>query len=203
MSSVKNFTLQDPSKINEYAIFDIESNIFDNESTVFHDIPITTSLTSNLCELLLANVNVPSYNLTPGQIIWINEFIKASPASFEKITSDIQSITFRGEIELSNILPLVKLCADIYYSGAINYNLVNPANIITFIKFTIDVILTSKLVIIHGVEKEVIQALVDTSLTLLSMNITNVTTERETETDIEVIKSSSCFVSFLKILKFK
>jgi hypothetical protein len=196
MSSVKNFTLQDPSKINEYAIFD-------NESTVFHDIPITTSLTSNLCELLLANVNVLSYNLTPDQIIWINEFIKASPASFEKITSDIQSITFRGEIELNNILPLVKLCADVYYSGAINYNLVNPANIIAFIKFTIDVILTSQLVTIHGVEKEVIQALVDTSLTLLSMNITNIEIEKETQTDIQVIKSSSCFIGFLKILKFK
>ena len=199
MSSVNNLTLQDPSKINEYTIFDNESNIFDNESTVFHDIPITTSLTSNLCELLLANVNIPSYNLTPDQIIWINEFIKASPASFEKITSDIQSITFSGEMELSNIPPLVKLCADIYYSGAINYNLVNPANIITFIKFTIDVFLTSKLVIIHGVKKEVIQALVDTSLTLLSMNITNITTE----TDIQVIKSSSCFLGFLNILKFK
>jgi hypothetical protein len=212
MSSVKNLTLQDPSKINEYTIFDNESNIFDNESTVFdnestvfHDIPITTSLTSNLCELLLANVNVPSYNLTPDQIIWINEFIKASPSSFEKITSDIQSITFTGEMQLNNIPPLVKLFADIYYSGAINYNLVNPANIITFIKFTIDVFLTSKLVIIYGVKKEAIQALVDISLTLLSMNITNVTnieTEKETETDIQVIKSSSCFVSFLKILKF-
>jgi hypothetical protein len=202
MSSVNNLTLQDPSKINESTIFDNESTIFDNESTVFHDIPITTSLTSNLCELLLANVNVPSYNLTPDQIIWINEFIKASPASFEKITSDIQSITFNGEIEINNILPLVKLCADIYYSGAINYNLVNPANIIAFIKFTIDVILTSQLVIIHGVEKEVIQALVDTSLTLLSMNITNIT-NITTETDIQVIKSSSCFLGFLKIFKFK
>jgi hypothetical protein len=203
MSSVKNITLQDPSKINEYTIFDDESNIFDNESTVFHDIPITTSLTATLCELLLANVNVSSYNLKPDQIIWINEFIKASPASFEKITSDIQSITFRGEIELNNIPQIVKLCADVYYSVAINYNLVNPANIIAFIKFTIDVILTEQLVIIHGVEKEVVQALVDTSLTLLSMNITNIATERESQTDIQVIKSNSCFVEFLKIFKFK
>jgi hypothetical protein len=202
MSSVKNINLQDPSKINESTIFDNESTIFDNESTVFHDIPITSSLTATLCELLLTNVNIASYNLTPDQIIWINEFIKASPASFEKITSDIQSITFRGEIKLNNIPQIVKLCADIYYSGAINYNLVNPVNIITFIKFTIDVILTEQLVIIHGVEKEVVQALLDTSLTLLSMNIANIATERETQTEIHVIKSSSCFVEFLKNLKF-
>ena len=210
MTSSKILTLEHPSTTNETPIFDNETPIFnnetpifDNESTIFDDIPLTTSLTVNLCELLLANVNVPSYNLTPDQITWINEFIKASPASFEKITSDIQSITSTGEIQLNNIPQIVKLCADVYYSGAINYNLVNPANIIVFIKFTIDVILTSQLVTIHGVEKEVIQTLVDTSLTLLSMNITNITTERETETDIEVIKSSSCFLGFFKIFKFK
>ena len=197
MSSSDNLTLNLPTKISEPNMLDNEYTIFEPNTHIFDSIPTTTSLTYNLYELLLTNINVPSYNLTPDQIIWIDEFIKASPASFEKITSDIKSITSTGEIELNNIPQIVKICADVYYSGAINYNLVNSSNIIAFIKYTINVILTSQLFIIPNVEKEVIQALVDTSLTLLSMNITNI------ETEIQLIKSTSCFLGFLHFLKLK
>jgi hypothetical protein len=183
MSSVQISTLQDPSQISEISIFD--------------NLPFTTLLTNNLYELLLVNVNLPSYNLTNDQISWINEFIKNSPASFDKITSDIKSITATGEIELNHLPQIVKLCADVYYSGAINYNLVNSDNIIAFIKFTINVILNSQLIIIHGVDNEVVQALVDTSLTLLSMNISTIKTE------IMEIKSSSCFIRFFQFFKIK
>jgi len=182
MSSVQILSLHNPSQLSETSIFD--------------NLPIITKNTNNLYEVLLYNINVSSYHLTNDQIIWINEFIKASPASFEKIITDIKSISSTGEIELYHIPPIIKFCADIYYSGAINYKLVNCDNIIAFIKFTMNVLLNSQLIIIHGVEKEVIQTLVDTSITLLSMNITTV------ETEMEEIKSN-CFIRFLQIFKSK
>jgi len=189
MSHFDKLSLLDPSKIKE-------DNIFDNESNIFDNLPIDF-LTKNLSELLLSNLSIPSYNLTSEQIIWINEFIKASPASFEKITSDIKSITSTNIIEAKNIPQIVKLCADVYYSGAINYNLVNASNIISFIKYTIDVILTTKLYILPDVEKEVIKELVDISLTLLSMNINKM------EDKLNEIKTSKGLIGCLKIFKFK
>ena len=198
MSSFDNLSLKLPSKISDDSkIFDNNLTIFDSEINLFTNEPIITPRTFNLYELLLSNINVPSYNLTPDQINWINDFIKASPASIEKIISDLKTISSTGEIELTNIPQIVKICADIYYSGAINYNLVNPDNIIVLIKFTIDVILNSQLIIVSNVEKEIIQTLVDTSLTLLSMNITNI------DTEIHKIKSISFFMACFKFFKSK
>jgi hypothetical protein len=153
------------------------------------------SILTDLSQLLLSNVKSPSYNLTQDQINWINQFIAASPSSFTTISSDIKTIVSGGQIGLQTIPQIVKLCADIYSSAATSNNLVNPANIIAFVKFTLDVILSSPLLVLPNVEKEVIQSLVDTSLTLLSMNIGNI------EAGIEVVESSSCCTKFLSIFK--
>lgn len=183
MISFDNLTLQDPSKIKESKIFD--NNEFNN------------FLTTNLRDLLLVNIHLPAYELSLEQINWINEFIKSSPACFDKIISDLQSITSSGEIELNNIPQIIKLLADIYYSGAINYNLVIPENIISFIKFTLDVMINSQLLILPTIEKEIIKELIDTSLSLLSMNINSI------EENIKIIESSSSFFGCLKFFNIK
>jgi len=180
MISFDNLNLQDHSITNE-------SNIFDNESK--------NLATTNLCELLLNNIHCLSYQLTSEQINWINEFIKYSPSSFYKIKSDISSITSSGVIGLNNIPQIVKLIADIYYSEANNNNLVNSEHIISFIKYTLDVMFNSQLLILPGIEKDIIIELVDTSLILLRMNINKI------ESEIQKVKSSSCFVGFLRFLK--
>ena len=182
MSESNNLSLQEPSKINQ-------SYIFDNE-------PPNSTIT-NIGDLLLSHIHLSCYQLSSEQIDWINIFIKSSPASFLKVTTDIQSITSTGEIGLNKIPQIVKLLADIYYSGAFNYNLVNPDYIITLIKFTIDVLLNSKILILPDTQKELIKELVDSSLTLLSMNISTI------ETKIQVIKSSNCFIRLLQFLKLK
>jgi hypothetical protein len=159
--------------------------------TSFSDIINTTNSPNkvnfvlDLTTLLLVNVNTPSYNLTTEQINWINQFISASPESFIKITNDIKQITSTGKIGLENIPQIVHLCADIYNNDSVKVGITNPANIIVFIKFTIDTILESKYLILPDVEKELIKQLVDTSLNLLILNLNPI--------EAEIKSMSSCF----------
>jgi hypothetical protein len=174
---------------------------FDSNTTpvVGIDAPLVADVIPliDLSQLLLANVNAPSYNLTSAQINWINEFIAASPSSFTQITSDIKAISATGEVGLKNIPQIVKLIADIYNSGAINSKLVNPENTIAFIRFTLDVIFSSPLLVLPDIEKEAIKELVDISLSLLSMNIGTI------EAIIDEVESSACFTGCFKFFKCK
>lgn len=146
------------------------------------------SVALDLTKLLLSNVNTPSYNLTQEQINWTNEFIKASPESFEKISDGFKNITTDGKIDLHDIPVIIKLLADIYNSESIKNGISNPNNIIAFIKYTIDVVFASKYLILPDTEKEAVHKLIDISLDLLNMNISSVTS---------VLKSSKCYKSFI------
>lgn len=125
----------------------------------------------NLSKLLLDNLNSPSYNLSSEQIVWINNFMVASPESFTTITNDIKAITSDGKIDSHDIPLLIKLISDVYNSGAISSTLSNPTNIIDFVKFTLNVILDSEYLILPEIEKKVIKKIIDSSIALLTMNI--------------------------------
>jgi hypothetical protein len=143
------------------------------------DSELKTALITDLAKILLENIAVPAYGLSVEQRAWIQEFIKASPKSFEKIAEDIKTITADGKIDVHDIPAIVKLFADIYHSASTQADLVNANNVISFIKFTLDVILDSKLLVLPEIEKKVIAALVDTSLSLLSMNIESLKTGKK------------------------
>jgi hypothetical protein len=143
------------------------------------DSELKTALITDLAKILLENIAVPAYGLSVEQRAWIQEFIKASPKSFEKIAEDIKIITADGKIDVHDIPAIVKLFADIYHSASTQADLVNANNVISFIKFTLDVILDSKLLVLPEIEKKVISALVDTSLSLLSMNIESLKTGKK------------------------
>jgi hypothetical protein len=143
------------------------------------DSELKTALITDLAKILLENIAVPAYGLSVEQKGWIQEFIKASPKSFEKIAEDIKTITADGKIDVHDIPAIVKLFADIYHSASTQADLVNANNVISFIKFTLDVILDSKLLVLPEIEKKVIAALVDTSLSLLSMNIESLKTGKK------------------------
>jgi hypothetical protein len=153
------------------------------------------SVTLDLAKLLLSNVNTPSYNLTQEQINWTNEFIKASPESFEKISDGFKNITSDGKIDLHDIPVIIKLLADIYNSESIKKGISNPNNIIAFIKYTIDVIFASKYLTLPDTEKEAVHKLIDISLDLLNMNISSVTSV------LNIFKSSKCYHSFIGLFR--
>lgn len=150
------------------------------------------SVALDLTKLLLSNVDTPSHNLTQEQINWTNEFIKASPESFEKISDGFKNITTDGKIDLHDIPVIIKLLADIYSSESIKKGISNPTNIIAFIKYTIDVIFESKYFIIPDIEKEAIHKLIDISLDLLNMNVSSIES---------VFKSSKCYYSFIRLFR--
>ena len=131
---------------------------------------------SNLAQVLLEKIPLPAYQLTIEQMTWIQDVIRVSPKSFDAIVADLQTITADGKIDVHDIPVIVKLFADIYHSGAISTGLVNTKNVIAFIKFTLDVILDSKLLVIPDIHKKTIEAVVDASLSLLAMNIDTIET---------------------------
>jgi hypothetical protein len=153
------------------------------------------SIALDLTKLLLSNVNTPSYNLTQEQINWINEFIVASPESFEKISDGFKNITIDGKIDLHDIPVIIKLLANIYNSESVKKGISNPSNIIVFIKYTINVIFESKYLILPETEKEAIHKLIDISLELLNMNLSTITSS------LEFCKNYKCLQSFVALFR--
>jgi hypothetical protein len=144
----------------------------------------------DLASLLLLNANSHSHDLTKEQMIWVDAFIKASPESFTNLVSDIKSITSDGKINLQDIPKIIKLLSDVYDSKAKILGLSNPKNIIFFIKFTIDVILESKLLPLDSVEASTVEYIVDSSLDLLANNLSTI--EEIMEEIEEAIHGSLC-----------
>jgi hypothetical protein len=145
----------------------VDTIVLPNADLPNDEVDILISLSS----LLLANVKTPSYNLLPEQIEWINKFIEASPEVFDIILKDIIAITADGMIDSHDIPLIIKLITDIYNSRAIARNMANSKNIIAFVKFTLEVILDSKYIVLPEIEKTIIKGLIESSISLLSMNV--------------------------------
>jgi hypothetical protein len=139
------------------------------------------SETVTLTTLLLENMNSPSYNLTQTEIEWINTFIKSSPDTFNNILDDIKLILSDGKINARDIPQIIKLITDVYKSNALSVKLYNAKNIILLVKTTLVVILNSSLLPLSDVEKHTMLEVVDSSISLLSMNL-----------DIEMIEETLC-----------
>ena len=149
----------------------------------------------SLTSLLLANVNIPSYNLLPEQIVWIKKFIEASPEVFDIILKDIIAITADGKIDSHDIPLLIKLITDVYNSRAIARDMANSQNIIAFVKFTLEVILDSKYIVLPEIEKTIIKGLIDSSISLLSMHVASGSNGKSGLTFVCALlsKYTSCF----------
>jgi hypothetical protein len=166
---------------------------------------VQTTFDKDLTQLLLQNLNVPTYNLTKDQINWIKLFIENSPGPLNDLQKDILSITTSGKIGLDNIPKIVKLCADVYKRISISQNICNSENIIDFIKYTLYVIINSKFVTLFDIKNEVIEKLIDTSLNLLSMSIDINTIKQEIPMIIlnnDNEKTSSFFSKCFKCFRY-
>jgi hypothetical protein len=153
---------------------DVKEPILSSEESENEPILSSEEIQANLISfrsLILANIKTPSYNLSPEQIEWINKFIEASPEVFDIILKDILLITADGKIDYHDIPLLIKVITDVYNSRAITRNMANSQNIIAFVKFTLDVILDSNYIDLSEIDKTVIRSLIDSSISLLSMNV--------------------------------
>jgi hypothetical protein len=134
---------------------------------------ISSNTITNLLDLLQTNLNLPTYHLTEDQQKWIQLFIKCSPESFTKIDSDIQMILSTESLGLQSIPKIIQLCADIFNKASSEHGIANASNIIDLIKFILNILLESSLISLSDIDKSIIQALVDSSLSLLSIILVN------------------------------
>jgi hypothetical protein len=122
-------------------------------------------------KLILINLDNPLYTLSINQIIWIQTFIAASPNTLANIITDINNIISDNTINIYDIPAIIKLIADIYNNQAIKVELINSKNIITFVKYSLHILIESNLFILPDIEKKVIEYIIDKSIDLLSLKI--------------------------------
>ena len=142
-------------------------------------------------QTLLANrVNQPQYNLSTSEMTWIKLFIISSPETFKTIATDIQNINSSGKIGVTDIPQIIKLFYSIYSSAEIYNGISNPNNIIAFIRFTLDVILDSNLIVLPDIEKEILEKTINICLDLLSIQLPNI------EKKVESLYDNDCCMRF-------
>ena len=140
------------------------------DSIVVTDISSIVIL-QNLGELLLNNLNSPTYQLTQDQQSIIQHFVQTYPSVFEKLTADIRAITNDDKIDLHDIPHIIQLFTDTYSLYSTNIPLLSGDNLIVFIQYTLNVIIDSKFVVLPDVDKKIIEAVIYASIQLLRTNI--------------------------------
>ena len=89
-----------------------------------------------------------------------------------------------------NIPAIIKLFADIYYLETIKKDIVNSKNIVIFIKFSLNVffLLEPQFLLLSEIDLDIINNVIETSLSLLTMNLENVG-----QVENKIFKTSCCF----------
>jgi hypothetical protein len=147
-----------------------------------------------LIDTILDNIDYAEYKLTDYEKKWIYKFINESRETFIELNLDLQTITEDRYIEIDDIPTIIKIISDAYYLGACKNDIFNSDKLHVFIKYSIFVILDSELLILNrNVNKERLNNIIDSSIALLNMNLTNNNSENNT-------KHSNCF-SFGNLFK--
>jgi hypothetical protein len=149
---------------------------------------------NRLIDIFSDNIDYAEYKLTDGEKKWIYKFINESRETFVDLDLDLQTITEDIYIEIDDIPTIIKIISDAYYLGACKNDIFNSDKLFVFIKYSIFVILDSELLILNRtVDKERLNNIIDSSMALLNMNLTNIDSENDT-------KHCNCF-SFGNLFK--
>lgn len=124
---------------------------------------------SILITLLEKNLDIPSYELTDNEKQWIQTILKESPTNFEEIDQFLEPILFSRQLNVHTIPKFIHLLAETYQSITHEKNIFDNNHIITFIKFTVDVIID--FICLHNFEVAILKSMVDGSLLLLKTNM--------------------------------
>jgi hypothetical protein len=147
-----------------------------------------------LIDTILDNIDYSEYKLTDHEKKWIYKFINESRETFIELDLDLQTITEDRYIEIDDIPTIIKIISDVYYLGACKNNIFNADKLPVFIKYSMFVILDSELLILNrNVNKDRLNNIIDSSMALLNMNLTNNQSENNT-------KHCNCF-SFGNLFK--
>jgi len=158
---------------------------------------------SRLIDIILDNIDYAEYKLKNDEKKWIYNFINESRDTFIELDTDLQTITEDRYIKIDDIPTIIKIVADTYYFGAIkNANIFNSSHLCTIIKYTMLVILDSELLVLNrNISKERLNNIIDSSLALLNMNLTNIDGENDSHCNCFYSYSLFNFVSIRNLLR--
>jgi hypothetical protein len=127
---------------------------------------------NRLTDILLDNIDYMEYKLNEDEKKWIYKFINESSETFNELDTDIKTITEDSSIKIDDITSIIKIIADTYYCAVCKNDSLNSNNLPNFVKYTIHVILDSKLLILSTKDdKERLNNIIDSSMILLNMNL--------------------------------
>jgi len=146
---------------------------------------------NRLIEVILDNIDYAEYKLKNDEKKWIYKFINESRDTFIELDTDLQTITEDGYIKLDDVPTIIKIITDTYHFGAVEkMGTFNSNYLSVFIKYTMLVILHTELLVLNrNVNKERLNNIIDSSMALLNMNLTNIDSENDT-------KHCNCFYNY-------
>jgi len=143
-----------------------------NNNTQIESFLLTTLLKNSVLDV--------NCSLTPENIAVINVLVTTCPDIFDELNDDIKNIIADNTIDIQDIPSLVHIITKIFNSPVIKSAIINhgihlePEDIVLYIKYTLDTILTSQFLVIPEIQKTIIKKIIDTSLDLLITNIPSI-----------------------------
>jgi hypothetical protein len=119
-----------------------------------------------LISLIKTNINLPSFELTEDEKIWINLIISNSPDSLAPLDSFLNNVLSSRNLSIENIPEMIQLFANVFNKISLEQNIANSHNIYVLIKFIMDVIID--ILPLSYLEIIIIKCVSDSSLSLLS-----------------------------------
>ena len=110
-------------------------------------------------------------HLSVHEVAFMQCLLRDHPEVFRKIQSTVDAIMADGKVDIFDVPQLIHLCSQIYHEHLVGY-VVREVGVFSLMRFTLDALLDSGILPVHGATKDVIKKVVDTSLELLRTNVT-------------------------------
>jgi hypothetical protein len=111
-------------------------------------------------------------HLSVHEVAFMQTLLRDHPDVFRKMHETMDAIMADGKMDIFDVPQLVRLCSQMYHAHVVDY-VMHEVGVISLIRFTLDALLDSGLLPVHGATKDVIKKVIDTSLDLLRTNVTN------------------------------
>lgn len=164
------------------------------------------NINNRLIDIILDNIDYDEYKVNEDEKKWVNRFVNESYETFIELDTDIQTITEDRVIRIDDIPTIIKIITDSYLSSSVYDKSNRNAHYLSvLIKYTLLVILDSELLVLSTkVGKENVNNIIDSSMVLLNMNLTNNNENNETNKSVSGCTCRySCFDSIRNLFSTK
>ena len=140
----------------------------------------------NYLQKSIINIDVKEgTTLNEKEVVFIKQMMNENPATFEKVSFQINEILAKKKFEISDIPQIIHIICTVYTEDFDCKNV----NIINCVEFTLDALIESNTLFNDNITKEILRPVVDFSFGLLKTNVSFI------EENIEVA-TTSCFNMF-------